>query len=169
MFLKDRGAGRLSASPYGNESAAMDLDNVRSLLGKEHGLAVLSTTQADGRILSSVVNCGVIEEPVSAELTVALVSGGHAARLNHIRRGSEVTLVVRRSWHWIGVTGPATLIGPNDPAPDIDTEQLRILLRSVFAAAGGEHDNLDEFDRVMAREQRTCVFVRPDRIIGNPV
>ncbi len=145
----------------------MDLDDVRNLLAQEHGLAVVSTTQSSGRILSSVVNCGVIEDPVSGQTTLALVSGGSAARLSHIRRGSEVTLVARRSWSWSGVTGPATLIGPNDPDPSIDAEQLRMLIRAVFQAAGGQHDDYDEFDRVMAREQRTCVFVRPDRIIGN--
>ncbi len=78
-----------------------------------------------------------------------------------------MTLVVRRSWRWLGVTGPATLIGPNDPVPDLDAEQLRLLMREVFQAAGGQHDDYDEFDRVMAREQRTCVFISPDRILGN--
>jgi hypothetical protein len=145
----------------------MNLDDVRNLLAQEHGLAVVSTAQTSGRILSSVVNCGVIEDPVSGQMTLALVSGGSAARLGHIRRGSEVTLVARRSWRWLGVTGPATLIGPNDPDPSIDAEQLRMLTRAVFQAAGGQHDDYDEFDRVMALEQRTCVFVKPDRIIGN--
>jgi hypothetical protein len=38
----------------------------------------------------------------------------------------------------------------------------------VFAAAGGTHDNWDEFDRVMAAEQRVAVLVTPERIIGQP-
>lgn len=36
------------------------LDTVRSFLTEEHGLAVVSTVQADGAVLSSVVNCGAI-------------------------------------------------------------------------------------------------------------
>jgi len=51
------------------------LDDVKSFLADETGLAVVSTTQADGRVLSSVVNCGVVDHPQSGEPTVALNSG----------------------------------------------------------------------------------------------
>ncbi len=144
-----------------------DMNDVRDHLADEHGLAVVSTTQADGRVLSSVVNCGVMDHPLGGGPTVALVSRGDAARLGHIRRGSQVTIAVRRGWQWVGVTGPATLIGPDDPADVVDAERLRLLLREVFQAAGGTHDDYDEYDRVMAEERRTCVFVSPARILGN--
>ena len=143
-----------------------DLDDVRDMLADEHGLAVVSTTQRDGRVLSSVVNCGLSTDPVSGAPSVALVSRGDAARLAHIRRGSAVTIVVRRSWEWVGVTGPARLIGPDDPADGVDAEALRLLLRQVYQDASGAHDDYDEYDRVMAAERRTCVFVQPDRING---
>ena len=35
-----------------------------------------------------------------------------------------------------------------------------------FAAAGGSHEDWDEYDRVMAAEHRTAVFVHPTRITG---
>ena len=73
-----------------------DLSEVRSFLADEHGLAVVSTVQADGRVLSSVVNCGVLAHPVTGVECVALVSGGTAARLGHVRAGSQVTITVRR-------------------------------------------------------------------------
>jgi hypothetical protein len=41
------------------------------------------------------------------------------------------------------------------------------LLREVFQAAGGTHDDLGEYDRVMADEGRVTVLVSPDRILGN--
>jgi PPOX class probable F420-dependent enzyme len=141
-----------------------DLDDVRTALSDEHGLAVVSTVQRDGRILSSVVNAGVSPHPVAGAEHVAFVSGGSAARLTHIRRGAEVTIAVRRGWRWVSVTGPATLVGPDDPD---DSVAIPELLRSVFLAAGGTHDDWDEFDRVMAAERRTAVFVVPARIIGN--
>jgi PPOX class probable F420-dependent enzyme len=143
-----------------------DLDDVRDFLADDYGLAVVSTTQADGRVLSTVVNCGVIDHPVTGEATVALVSRGGAARLGHVRRGSEVTIAVQRGWRWIGVTGACDLIGPDDPHEAIDAERLRLLLREVFQAAGGHHDDYDEYDRAMAEDGRTCMFVRPTRIIG---
>jgi len=144
-----------------------DLSEVRSFLADEHGLAVVSTVQADGRVLSSVVNCGVLAHPVTGVECVALVSGGTAARLGHVRAGSQVTITVRRGWRWVGVTGPASLIGPDDPADRVDDEGLRLLLRSVFQAAGGAHDDFDVYDKVMAAERRAAVFVTPARIVGN--
>ena len=132
-----------------------------------HGLAVVSTTQRDGRILSSVVNCGVIEHPTTGEAVVAFVSNGGAARLGHVRRGSEVTIAIRRGWRWRSVTGPAELIGPDDPHDGIGAEELRLLLRAVFEAAGGTHDDFDEYDRVMAEERRATVLVVPARVLGN--
>ena len=143
-----------------------DLDDVRDNLADEHGLAVVSTTQADGRVLSSVVNCGVTTHPVTGEATVALVSRGGAARLAHVRRGSEVTVAAQRSWRWVAVTGPCDLIGPDDPTDGIEGDRLRLLLREVFQAAGGTHDDWDEYDRVMAEDRRCCMFIDPGRIIG---
>ncbi len=144
-----------------------DLDDVKRYLADETGLATISTVQADGRVLSSIANCGVIDHPTTGEPCVALVSIGRAARLAHVRRGSEVTIAIRRGWTWISVTGPADLIGPADPADGIDDEALRLLLRHIFAAAGGTHDDLDTYDQVMAAEHRTAVLVAPQRIIGN--
>ena len=144
-----------------------DLADVRSSLADEHGLAVVSTVQSDHRVLTSVVNCGVHAHPATGIECVAFVSSGTAARLGHIRSGSEVSVTVRRGWRWIGVTGPATIIGPDDPFEGVGAEDVRELLRSVFRAAGGEHDDYDEYDRVMAAERRAAVFVMPVRILGN--
>ena len=143
-----------------------DIHDIRSYLAQEHGLAVVSTTQVDGRVLSSVVNCGVIEHPTTGDPCVALVARGSAARLTHIRRCSQVTIAIRRGWTWLSVTGPADLIGPDDLPEGIDAEALRLLLREVFQAAGGTHDDYDEYDRVMADDARVAVLVAPERILG---
>lgn len=143
-----------------------DLQDVREFLSQETGLATVSTTQADGRVLSSIVNCGVIDHPVTGTTCVALVSRGAAARLGHVRRGSPVTVAVRRGWTWVSVTGPADLIGPDDLPDAMDADGLRILLRDVFTAAGGTHDNWAEYDEAMVDDARTAVFVVPDRILG---
>jgi hypothetical protein len=111
-----------------------------------------------------VVNAGVMTHPLTGDDVIAFVSGGSAARLRDIRRGSEVTVVVRRGWRWAGVTGGATLIGPDDPTDGVDVPGL---LRRVFRAAGGTHDDWDEYDRVMAADRRTAVFVDPARVLGN--
>jgi len=143
-----------------------DLATVREFLSSETGLAVVSTTQRDGRVLSSVVNCSVVDHPISATPVVALVSRGAAARVGHIERGSQVTIAVRRGWQWVSVTGPAEVIGP-DHESALDAEQLRLLLRGVYIAAGGTHDDFEEYDRAMADDRRAAVLVTPDRILGN--
>jgi hypothetical protein len=65
------------------------------------------------------------------------------------------------------VDGTSELIGPDDPADGIDAERLRLLLREVFTAAGGTHDDWDAYDRVMREERRTAVLVTPSRVYGN--
>ena len=71
------------------------------------------------------------------------------------------------SWKWASVEGTATLIGPDDPSPQFDADGIRRLLRDVFSAAGGTHDDWDEYDRVMAAERRTAVFIAPTRVYSN--
>jgi hypothetical protein len=66
------------------------------------------------------------------------------------------------------VEGTAELLGPRDPQPWLtDPDALRILLRDVFTAAGGTHDDWAEYDRVMAEQGRTVVFVAPTRVYSN--
>ena len=143
------------------------LSEVKQYLSTDAGLAVISTTQKDGRVLSSLVNCGVIEHPVTGDPRVAMVSGGSAARLGHVRRGSHVTVAVTRGWNWVGVTGPAELFGPAETNAAFDDEALRLLIRQIYQAAGGTHDDWDEFDRAMVVDARTAVLIEPARIIGN--
>ena len=144
-----------------------NIEDVKKFLSSETGLATVSTLQKDGRVLSSIVNCGVIEHPIIDAPCVAFVSAGHAARLDHIRRGSQVTVAIRRGWAWRSVTGVANLIGPHSLPENFSSEDLRLLLREVFESAGGIHEDWDEYDRVMSTEERVVVLVSPERILGN--
>jgi hypothetical protein len=65
------------------------------------------------------------------------------------------------------VESHAETIGPDDPHPDVDAEALRTLLRDIFSAAGGTHDDWDAYDRVMADERRAAVLVTPRGTYGN--
>jgi hypothetical protein len=47
-------------------------------------------------------------------------------------------------------------------------DALRALLREVFRAAGGVHDDWDTYDRVMAEERRAAVLITPRRVYSNP-
>jgi PPOX class probable F420-dependent enzyme len=134
----------------------------------ERWLAVLVTVRANGEPSVSVVNAGVLTHPVTGERVVAFVSRGGTAKLANLRRRARATLVFRAGWEWVGVTGPVVLAGPDDPLPGLDPHALPGLLRDIFHAAGGQHDDLTEYDRAMAEERRTAVFVRPERFATNP-
>jgi PPOX class probable F420-dependent enzyme len=146
---------------------ATDLDLVRRLVGADHGLAIVSTTRTDGSVHSSLVNAGVLDDPVSGEPSVAVVVIGGAAKLAHFRRNRHATVTLRAGWEWVSVDGPVRVIGQDDPAAGFDPAGLPGLLRDVFTAAGGTHEDWDEYDRVMAAERRAAVFIAAHRIIGN--
>jgi hypothetical protein len=65
------------------------------------------------------------------------------------------------------VEGRAELAGPDDPQSWLDPERLRLLLREIFQAAGGDHDDWAEYDRVMAEQRRTAVLIEPTRVYGS--
>jgi PPOX class probable F420-dependent enzyme len=138
------------------------------MLSRDHGLCVLSTLRGDGSIQSSVVNAGVMAHPRTGEPVVALVAIGGARKLRHLRADPRATVVARAGWQWVTVEGTAEMIGPDDPSPDIDAEKLRLLLRAVFEAAGGTHDDWDTYDRVMREERRAAVLITPVREYSNP-
>jgi PPOX class probable F420-dependent enzyme len=144
-----------------------DLDAFSRLVPLDHGLAVVSTTRGDGTIQSSVVNAGVLQHPLGGRPVVAFVAAGSSQRLRNLRARPRTTVVLRASWQWAGVEGTVELAGPDDPLEGIDAERLRVLRREIFTAAGGTHDDWDEYDRVMASERRVAVFVDPIRVYGN--
>jgi PPOX class probable F420-dependent enzyme len=133
------------------------------LVPGDHGLVVVSTLRADGTIQSSVVNAGVIAHPVTGARVVGLVSRGDAHRLVNLRRRPYANVVIRAGWQWAGIEGPVELAGPDDPMPGVDADRLRLLLREIFTAAGGTHEDFDVYDRVMLEERRTAVLVTPIR------
>ena len=144
-----------------------DLDLVRRLAGADHGLAVVATTRRDGTVHCSVVNAGVLQDPISDLPVVGFVAAGSALKLSLLRRSGRATVVWRAGWEWVAVEGPVRLLGPNDTAHEFAMDRLPRLLRDVFTAAGGTHEDWNEFDRVMAAERRTAVFVEPARLTSN--
>ncbi len=144
-----------------------DLAAFEQLIAAEHHLCVVATARRDGTVQVSVVNAGVLDHPSTGERVVGLVAAGGARKVANLRARPRATLVGRSGWRWVGVEGRAELIGPDDPAEGIDAEGLRLLLRAIFTAAGGTHEDWDTYDRVMAEERRTAVLVTPERIYGS--
>lgn len=142
------------------------LQEAAALGQAEHGLAVIATLRADGTIQSSLVNAGVLDHPDTGRPVLAFVTYG-PVKLANLRARPQLTATFRHQWQWVAVEGRAELAGPDDPRPWLDGEGLRLLRRAVFTAAGGQHDDWDEYDRVMAEQRRTVVLIDPTRIYSN--
>ena len=146
---------------------AADLDLVRRLATAEHGLAVVTTTRSDGSVHASVVNAGVLDDPITGRPVVGFVAAGSAVKLALLRRSGRATIVFRAGWEWVAVDGPVRLVGPSERPEGFAPDRLPQLFRDIFAAAGGTHDDWAEYDRVMATEQRTAVLIEPVRLGSN--
>ena len=145
-----------------------DIEDFRRLIAGDHGLVVVSTLRDDGTIASSVVNAGVLPHPVTGQAVVGMVLRGGTRKLDHLRKRPYANVVVRAGWQWASAEGRIELAGPDDPMPGIDAERLRLLLREIFTAAGGTHEDFGTYDRVMREERRAAVFLHPDRVYSNP-
>jgi len=144
----------------------LDIQAVRQLVAADRGLAVVATLRDDGGPQASVVNAGVLDHPVTGTPVVAFVARGDTVKLRNLRARPRVSVTFRAGWHWVTAEGEADLVGPDDPHDRVD--DVGALLRAIFTAAGGTHDDWPTFDRVMAQERRAAVLVTPDRIYGNP-
>jgi hypothetical protein len=152
----------------GLNGAVAGIEEFAGLIGHDHGLVVVSVPREDGTISSSVVNAGVLAHPVTGQTVVGMVIRGGTRKLSLLRKRPYANVVVRAGWQWAAAEGSVDLIGPADPYPGFDAERIRILLREIFTAAGGTHEDFDAYDRVMREEGRTAVFVKPDRVYSNP-
>ena len=143
-----------------------ELADFEAFVGKDHGLAVLTVIGPDGRMRPSVVNVGVLDHPLTGATVVGAVIQGRARKLANLRERPRISVVLRAGWQWVAVEGPAEIIGPDDPAAGIDPERLRLLLREIFTAAGGQHEDFDTYDSVMVAERRAAVLITPERVFG---
>jgi PPOX class probable F420-dependent enzyme len=144
-----------------------DLQDLARLGEPETGLAVVAVARPDGTVQASVVNVGVLDHPVSGEPVVAFVTAGSTRKLELARAGAAVAVTVRQGWRWITAEGTADVAGPDDELEGFDPERVPQLLRDIFTAAGGTHDDWDTYDRVMAEERRAAVMIRPRVVYGS--
>ena len=145
------------------------LEWARELVGRENGLAVVTTLRDDGSMQASIVNAGVLAHPVSGEPVIGFAVRGRPRKLLNLRTRPRATIVFRSGWDWVAVEGEAELFGPDDMMSGLEPEQLVPLLREIYAAAvGGTADDWIGMDQQMRDEGHSAVLVKPRRIYSNP-
>jgi PPOX class probable F420-dependent enzyme len=143
------------------------LDEAVALAAAESGLAVISTVRADGTVQASLVNVGLLPHPATGQPSLGFTTYGKV-KLANLRARPQLAVTFKNGWQWATVEGHAELAGPDDAQSWLaNDDQLRLLLREVFSAAGGTHDDWDEYDRVMAEERRAVVLIAPTRVYSN--
>jgi len=142
----------------------MTVSQAWALSRDDHGLAVVSTLRADHTIQASLVNAGVVTHPATGAEVLAFVTYGKI-KLANLRARPQLAVTFRNGWSWATVEGTADLAGPDDPG--LPPDRVRLLLREIFTAAGGTHEDWDEYDRVMAEQRRTAVLITVTRVYGS--
>lgn len=142
------------------------LEDAWELSRGETGLAIVSTVRADQTVQSTLVNTGIVKHPGDGTQVLAFVTYG-AVKLRNLRERPQLAVAFRSGWRYATVEGRALLAGPDDAQPWLDTERLRLLLREIFTAAGGTHDDWDGYDRTMVEQRRTAVLVTPNRVYAS--
>lgn len=129
----------------------MDIDEARDFI-REHHRAVMSTRRADGQPQLSPVVCGVDEEG-----RIVVSTRETAMKAKNVRRDPEVSLCVLSDGffgQWMQVDGTVEVIALPEAM-----EGLVAYYRSI----SGEHDDWDEYRRVMEQEQRVLLAITPTR------
>ncbi|WP_419916888.1 pyridoxamine 5'-phosphate oxidase family protein [Candidatus Poriferisodalis sp.] len=140
-------------------------DKLRRLVAAENGLCSFVCLDSSGSPHVSIINAGVMDNPVTGETSVACVVRANARKARLLRSDPRAAVAFRHRWDWVAVHGTAQLIGLDDPAEGVT--DIAELLRDVFRSAGGTHEDWDEYDRVMAKERRLAIFVTLDHITSN--
>src|SRR6201997_4658625 len=123
-----------------------------ALAAPDNGLAVVSTVRADATVQASLVNVGLLPHPATGEPALGFTTYGKV-KLANLRARPQIAVTFRNGWQWATAEGRAELAGPDDAPPLLKApHQVGRRLREVFTAAGGTHDDWDEYDRVMAKE-----------------
>ena len=134
------------------------LDDLDGLLAQSN-VVVFTTFRRDGMPQQSLVTVGKLDGGL------AFTTRSRNAKAYNLARDPRCAIMLVRPDNrgFAVLDGSAEVQGPHNTDADV----LRLRLREVYrVAAGKEHPNWDEYDRVMAEEGRVVVLLRAGRITG---
>ena len=134
------------------------LDDLDGLLARNN-VVVFTTFRRDGMPQQSLVTVGKMDGGL------AFTTRSRNAKAYNLGRDPRCAIMLVRPDNrgFAVLDGRAEVHGPHNT----DSDALRLRLREVYrVAAGKEHPDWDEYDRVMLEEGRVTVLLRPDRIFA---
>ena len=137
------------------------LDDLNGLLAQSN-VVVFTTFRRDGMPQQSLVTVGKMDGGL------AFTTRSRNAKAYNLARDARCAIMLVRPDNrgFAVLDGRAEVQGMDNS----DAESLRLRLREVYrVAAGREHPDWDEYDRVMVEQGRVAVLLRPDRITGHNV
>ncbi|MDE2838534.1 MAG: TIGR03618 family F420-dependent PPOX class oxidoreductase [Chloroflexota bacterium] len=138
-----------------------NLDDLDGLLA-HNNVVVFTTFRRDGMPQQSLVTVGKMDGGL------AFTTRSRNAKAYNLARDPRCAIMLVRPDNrgFAVLDGSAEVQGPHNT----DADALRLRLREVYrVAAGKEHPDWDEYDRVMLEEGRVTVLLRPDRIFARNV
>ncbi len=134
------------------------LDDLHGLL-EQSRVAVFTTFRRDGMPQQSLVTVGRMDDGL------AFTTRSRNAKARNLARDARCAMMLvspdRRAFAVLD--GEAETLGSHN----LDAERLRLKLREVYAAAGGQHDDWNSYDRAMVEQGRVAITLRPSRIVGH--
>ena len=134
------------------------LDDLDGLLAQSN-VVVFTTFRRDGMPQQSLVTVGKMDGGL------AFTTRSRNAKAYNLARDPRCAIMLVRPDNrgFAVLDGTAEVQGPHNTDADVAPFRLREVYR---IAAGKEHPNWDEYDRVMAEEGRVVVLLRASRITG---
>lgn len=125
----------------------------------ENHKAVLSTFKRNGQAQMSVVMAGPFRGGVGVSVTES------RAKYRNLKRDGRCSLLVSKDdwWGFVVLEGQAEIV---DATNSSDSDRLAALRELYEAISGGPHENWDEYDAAMLKDNRAVVIVRPEHIYG---
>ena len=128
-------------------------------LFRQDNRGVLTTYRADGRAQLSNINYTVADDGL-----IRISVTDDRAKTRNLRRDPRASIYRSRDdfWAYVVLDGEVTLSDVAADPHDDAVEELVTLYRTVR----GEHDDWDEYRRVMVRDKRLIVRLRPTHAYG---
>lgn len=125
----------------------------------ERKQGVVIAIKSDGRPQASNIVYALdrIGDDADEGATVRVSVTANRAKTNNLQRDPRASLHVTSDdfWSWIVLEGEASL----SPVADADDESTLEPLRALYRDLSGEHDDWDDYDAAMVRDERQVLTI----------